>query len=76
MAEDAEMSTHAKPQGDRKSLSVRYCVTASARWFKSRKGFGESFFLFVVVHVGSGRQGRLSAGSYEWTAPGWCEPGC
>lgn len=37
-----------------------------------------SFFFLFIFFLSWFRQAvwRSSAGSYEWTAPGWCEPGC
>lgn len=38
---------------------------------------GEVFFYIYIFFFSLGQaERRLSAGSYEWTAPGWCEPGC
>lgn len=38
-------------------------------------GLWGEYFCFFVSSGGQAER-RLSAGSYEWTAPGWCEPGC
>lgn len=41
---------------------------------------GKFFFIYILffwITFSLGQtERRLSAGSYEWTAPGWCEPGC